>query len=109
MKYPRNSLVAVAWMVLAASCTENEPGLDQDRAINAWMVSALKGAAVENAVVTQHTLYPYHFVTDSPYLNDLGQADLKILAAHYREAPGPLNRPNRDTPDQLYEKRVSAV
>jgi hypothetical protein len=64
---------------------------------------------IENALITQHTLYPYHFVTDGEALNDLGRRDLGVLAGHYAEHPGVLNIRRDQTPEELYNARVVHV
>jgi hypothetical protein len=97
----------LAWML--TSCNETDPGLEQNRELNLWMVNALKSEAVENAVISQRTLYAYHFVDGSDQLNELGRSDLEILAGHYRKAPGALNIRRSGLGDEIYAARVEFV
>jgi len=64
---------------------------------------------VENAIIAQHTLYPYHFVPDGERLNELGRRDFSVLARHFAEHTGSLNIRRGKTPAELYEARVSFV
>ncbi len=92
-EYSRNEYVA------------KEPRKDLD----IELVKALNNIGLENAVVAQHTLYPYHFVANGDGLNDLGRRDLGVLASHFKEHPGPLTIRQGDTPAELYERRVAYV
>ena len=66
--------------------------------------------AIENAIITQHTLYPYHFIQNGEELNDLGFRDFGILAGHFLENPGAMNiRQDRSVTDELYERRIEYV
>jgi hypothetical protein len=73
------------------------------------MIQMLNNTTVENAVIAQHTMFPYHFVVNSSVLNELGRRDLGILARHFLTAPGQVNVRRGDAPDELYELRVSNV
>lgn len=73
------------------------------------LVKTLNNVQVENAIIAQHTLYPYHFGTDGEMLNDLGRHDLAVLARHFREHPGILNIRQAQTPVELYKVRVAQV
>jgi outer membrane protein OmpA-like peptidoglycan-associated protein len=55
------------------------------RAANREMVVGAQNEQEANGVVRQKSVFPHHFVADSPELNELGQHDLKILAAHYKD------------------------
>ncbi len=78
--------------LLPAGCNEEQKAADTNRKkLDTELVNTVNNIQVENAIVTQHTLYPYHFVTDGAGLNDLGQRDLMVLARHYKEQPGALN------------------
>ena len=74
-----------------------------------WVSEAIRRAAVERAIVVQHTLYAYHFVDGSADLNALGAQDLAVLAAHFREHAGELNVRRANTAAALFEARVTAV
>ena len=69
----------------------------------------IRGASLDKAILVQHTLYPYHFVIDGAALNDLGERDLHVLAAHFRSNPGSLQVHRGNTASALYEARVNAV
>ncbi len=81
-----------------------------DQRFDNEMVRTLNNVGVENAIITQHTLYPYHFVPDGERLNDLGQRDFAVLARHFTEHPGLLNiRRGEGTSPELYKARVAYV
>ena len=84
-------------------------GAPDDRAVNTALICSYNDIAINNAILVQHTLYPYHFVTDAPVLNELGVHDLKVLAEHYRDHPGPLTVRQGDVPQELYEARMASV
>lgn len=92
---------------LAMSCQENLRETQDDRNLDAELVNALNNLGVENAIVAQHTLYPYHFVSDAEELNELGRRDLLVLAGHFRRHEGILNVRRGETPPELYEARLT--
>ena len=65
--------------------------------------------AIQNAIVSQHTLYPYHFIINSQKLNKLGLRDFGVLAANFKENPGDLNISRGDVTEQLYQARVNNI
>jgi hypothetical protein len=74
------------------------------------LIKTLNNIGVENAIVTQHTLYPYHFVADGAQLNELGQRDAAVLARHFLDHPGLLNiRQGEGVSPELYQARVASV
>ncbi len=73
------------------------------------LVKTINNVGVENAIITQHTLYPYHFVTDGEKLNELGRRDFAVLARHLAEHPGILNIRRAETGAELYDARVAHV
>lgn len=77
--------------------------------INAKQVNMLNDIAIENAIVTQRTLYPFHFIKNSEKLNELGHKDLSILIGHLKEYPGQLNVQQQDTDYNLYQARLAFV
>jgi len=83
------------------------------RELDAGLVRAIRDPAVDNAIITQHTLYPYHFVTGGSTLNELGQHDVAVLAEHYRTlgngATASLSLRRGGASDALYDARVKAV
>ena len=86
-------------------CTETGGDSELDRQI----VQSVSNCEERNAVLAQHTLYPYHFEINCPTLNELGQRDLAILAEAYLVCPGPLNVRRGQTEDALYRGRVDTV
>lgn len=74
-----------------------------------WSGDAVRNASLNNAIIAQHTLYPFHFVSGSAELNSLGQRDLNVLANHLVKSPGDVNVRRGDAPQALYEARVKAV
>ena len=77
--------------------------------INARQVNMLNDIAMENAIIAQRTLYPYHFIKDSEQLNELGQRDLSIMTKRFKNYPGQLNVQQGDTPSYIYQERVALV
>jgi hypothetical protein len=96
-------------VLMLAGCSETDPGLQKQRSVNVWMAQTVRDAQRDNALIAQHTLYSYHFIPDSPTLNDLGFSDLSILASHYRMHPGRLSVRRQDAPEDLHEARVAGV
>lgn len=94
---------------LLIGCQENREAAGPAKNLDVELVNTLNHIGIENAVIAQHTLYPYHFVADGERLNDLGRHDLTVLAKHYAEHPGILNIRRDQTPDALYEARVAQV
>jgi len=93
---------------LVAGCEEGSQNR-VERNLDVELVKALNNIGVENAIVAQHTLYPYHFVLNSDQLNELGRRDFGVLAGRFKENPGVLNVRRGDVPAELYERRVSFV
>ncbi|MHC4264423.1 MAG: hypothetical protein ACYSUK_00635 [Planctomycetota bacterium] len=78
--------------------------------INTKLVTSYNDMAIENAIITQHTLYPYHFIQNGQELNELGFRDFGVLAGHFIENPGTLNiRQDYSVSDDLYERRVGHI
>lgn len=81
---------SIAAVVAATGCTSvgNEYVYDdvvQDRADNRSYVTGPQDEQTANGVIRQKTIFPYHFVSDAPALNELGAKDLTILAKHYKD------------------------
>lgn len=74
-----------------------------------WAGEEIQNASMNNAIIAQHTLYPYHFAAGSAELNELGVRDLDVLVAHFLNAAGDLNVRRGETPQALYEARVRTV
>jgi hypothetical protein len=102
-------LTAGVLMAVLPACTATDPGIEQRHSLNAWLGDCLNDDAVNNAIVAQRTLFPYHFVTDTAKLNELGSRDLAVLAAHFTERSGKLNVRRGTAPEELYVARVATV
>lgn len=94
---------------LGVGCQENLHESQGDRNLDVELVNTLNNLGVENAVVAQHTLYPYHFVSDGEELNELGHRDLSVLARRFAKHEGTLNVRRGETAPELYEARVTYV
>ncbi len=95
---------------LLSGCCEEDKRTATDQRFDREMVRTLNNIGVENAIITQHTLYPYHFAVDGEKLNDLGQRDFAVLARHFAEHPGLLNvRQGEGISPDLYKARVAYV
>ncbi len=103
------TLAACLLCSLLLGCQKSASDNGMDKNIDAELVKTLNNIGVENAIITQHTIYPYHFVTDGEQLNDLGRRDLAVLAKHFTENAGTLNVRRGPTPAALYEARVAQV
>ena len=57
---------------------------EERRSANTTMVHWFYEESVNNGIVRQKTLFPYHFVPDTPLLTEIGEHDLSVLAAHYK-------------------------
>jgi hypothetical protein len=73
------------------------------------IVDAIRDSGVKAAIISQHTLFPYHFETDGDMLNALGERDLAVLSAHLRVHPGQINIPRGSMDAKMYDARVAHV
>ncbi len=84
--------------------------IDEHRhALNIWLHNSIRDEAIRNAIISQRTLFPYHFVPDSAALNDLGKSELKVLAAHFSTNSGQISVGRGETPEPLYLARLKDV
>ncbi len=105
-----SGVVAICLVGGLLSGCEEDARTAADRRLDQELVRTLNNIGVENAIITQHTLYPYHFVVDGEKLNDLGQRDFAVLARHFTEHPGLLNiRQGEGISADLYKARVAFV
>ena len=100
-----------SFIILAVGCQESmETSQDQDRHfVNSRLIGYYNDTAIENAIVSQHTLYPYHFVTNGAELNELGRRDLAVLTKSFMQHAGNLNIRRHNTPADLYMARVNST
>lgn len=95
--------------VLIAGCSENmEKSLDKQM-MNNELINSYNNISVQNAIISQHTLFPYHFVKNGEELNELGNSDLNVLAKHFLKYPGKLNIRRGNVPQDLYQGRINFV
>ena len=102
-------LATIAVFVGVSGCEAQEATFDDNDAVNPLIVRHLYDVHVNNAIVRQQTIFPYHFGPNSTDLNDLGRHDLRVLTAYYRQYPGKLNVRRSDGEDELYDARVQTV
>ena len=99
----------VALVTNAIGCKPPDQGFKDEKSRPSWRTDGIRNSAINNAIIAQHTFYPYHFIPNAPALNELGEQDLEVLAAHYRYYPGPINIRRGSGPQDLFEARVQAV
>ena len=102
-------IITVLFCVLTVGCLENVEERPTDHLINSQLVNSYNDIAIQNAIVSQHTLFPYHFIKNGTELNELGQKDLAALTSHYIKHPGHLNIRRHNTNADLYDARVNMV
>jgi hypothetical protein len=95
-------------VVFVGGCKQDQKAAE-DRTADAYFVRSVQDTAMKNAIIAQHTLFPYHFVPNGDDLNDLGKVDFDILAKHFQEHPGDLNVRRGDVTKELYDARVKRV
>jgi hypothetical protein len=101
--------IVVLFCILVVGCQENvEKGQDK-HFINSQLIKSYNDIAMQNAIISQHTLFPYHFVKNGVELNELGQRDLAVLTSHFIKNAGRLNIRKHNTAADLYEARVKTV
>jgi hypothetical protein len=110
MKLKELFAMSLVCAVLFCGCQEEQAGptVDED-AVNRKIVDTYSDLAIQNAIIAQHTLYPYHFVNNGAQLNKLGQRDLSILVQHFQNNPGQLTLQQGGTESLLYQSRAQAV
>ncbi|MGD8501432.1 MAG: hypothetical protein PVJ86_12340 [Phycisphaerales bacterium] len=101
--------IIVLFCILIVGCQENVEESRDRHLINSQLVNSYDDIAMQNAIASQHTLFPYHFVKNGPELNELGQRDLAALTTHFMRHAGHLNIRRHKTPADLYEARVKLV
>lgn len=100
----RMTLFAVVAALWGGGCSPNNTPEADDR-----LVELVPAPEMRNAIITQHSLYPYHFVNNAETLNELGRLDLDVLARHFRDHPGELNIRAGDAAPALYKARVAFI
>ncbi len=95
--------------ILLMGCNESAERNRDRHIINRELVNTYSDIAVQNAIISQHTLYPYHFEKNSAELNELGERDLGILATHFAKNPGQLNLRHDGVSADIYRARIELV
>lgn len=111
MKYQRTLLVlGLLACIVLTGCQEEqaEPTVDTTE-VNRKIVDTYSDLAIQNAIISQHTLYPYHFVNNSAQLNKLGERDLTVLIQHFKDNPGRINLQQGGVDSSLYRSRTQTV
>ncbi len=108
MKLNMNTII-VLFCVLTLGCQETVEESPDRHLMNSRLINTYNDIALENAIISQHTLYPYHFVKDGAELNELGKRDLAVLIRHFIKQAGHLNIRKYNIPAELYEARVESV
>ncbi len=102
-------IMTVSICVLTVGCQENVEESPNNHLINSQLMNSYNDIAIQNAIVSQHTLFPYHFVKNGAELNELGQRDIAALTSHFIKHPGHLNIRRHNITADLYEARVNMV
>jgi hypothetical protein len=105
---PLTLVLAVA-LLTAVGCNEKSDISCDSPQTDSWLVKSYNDVAIENAIIRQHTMLPYHFIQNSDQLNEIGTRDLGILATHFKKHPGRLNVRKGNVAGDLYEARVQTV
>jgi len=101
--------LTILFCILTTGCQEDIDNNSSDRLIYSQLVKSYNDIAIQNAIVSQHTLFPYHFVKNGAELNELGQRDFAALTSHFIKYPGHLNIRRQNTAADLYEARVNMI
>lgn len=99
----------VLFCISMIGCQESVKESPDEHLINNQLINSYNDIAMQNAIVSEYTLYPYHFVNNGAELNELGQRDLAILTKHFMQHAGKLNIRRHNSPAELYEARVKLV
>ena len=94
--------------ILLVGCQETEQTQDKGL-INSELINSYNDIAIQNAIIAQHTIFPYYFTENSAELNELGQRDFAVLTNHFIKNPGPLNIRRDGCPAQLYQARINFI
>jgi hypothetical protein len=110
------SLLTASILGALPACSTPSPPPEME-GMDSWSGDAIRNASLNNAIIRQHTLYPYHFAAGSAELNDLGERDLNVLSNYFtksahgapRAMSGEVNVRRGDASEALYEARVKVV
>ena len=96
-------------LVVASGCSHKPAPGGETAWTRGGEVAYYRAEAVDNAVIREHTIYPYQFVEGRAELNELGRRDVNVLAEHYGGQGGTLNVRRGDAAQELYMGRCKAV
>lgn len=98
-------------VVMAGGCTCNQEKktVESNVVKEPHVIDLYSDLAIQNAIIAQHTIYPYHFVNNSAALNALGQRDLAVLANHFAQNPGELTVRRDQADNALQQARIETV
>ena len=82
---------------------------DDYEEIHRAMIDGYRTQHVDDAIIRQRTLYPYHFEQDSAELNQLGMRTVHVLSMHYRDKSGTISVRAGGASDELYKARLAEV
>ncbi len=102
-------LILCSATIAALGCEKVERAVDDPRSLNAAMLNSYNVDAVDHAIIRQHTLSPFHCVTEGARLNELGRREVDVLAGHFKDFPGALNVRRGKADNALYEARARTV
>ncbi len=94
---------------VTVGCESLRQGFGDHGPTNIRMIESLRQTSISSAIIVQRTVYPYHFVSGTTALNELGRHDLALLGEHLRQHPGAVNVRRGAASDELYASRVAAV
>jgi hypothetical protein len=110
------TLTALCLIAAHAGCQKADPDFKpagtvnlSHRSMNEALVQTYSLRHQDDAIIRQHTIYPYHFINNSATLNAVGRREVYVLAHHFRSYPGPLNVNQGDALTPLYQARVKTV
>ena len=95
--------------LLLTGCVETVKEGRDSHLLNSSLINTYNNMSIQNAIISQHTLYPYHFIKNGAELNELGNKDLMVLAKHFTKHPGGLNIRRDNISEDLYQARIDFV
>lgn len=101
-------VLGIIIVVAIAGCATC-PGTERERCQNVSMANSLLDESVGNAVLTQRTIWPWHFVSGTAVLNELGERDLELLSEHLKEHAGTLHVRGGEDKADLRQARLARV
>lgn len=101
--------VGLLWTGLGGCGPGEDSNARAHSKFDAWLARSFRDMAIRNAIVREHTVFPYQFAHDSGELNELGRRDLRILASHFKVHAGELNVRRGEASRELYQRRIETV